>query len=71
MVVVSSLTEEQHEEAVEMALSFYDVNGRMDWDDFFYRVEKMLDIDLPVSMDNPLLKEMRRRVNQARREARF
>lgn len=58
------------ERIAEIALSYYALSERMDWDDLLYRAESDLGIDLPENMLDPKIIEIKKYMNRARREAR-
>lgn len=58
------------EQIVRLAMDFYSLDERIDWADLFDRAERVLGIDLPEQLDDPLLVTIKREVNRARREAR-
>lgn len=63
-----------HEERIaDMAAEGWDQDpdtGRFDWDDFLYRVERDLGIDLPATMDHPVIRRVQRIARNAAAEAR-
>lgn len=44
------------------------VNQRIDWDDFLYRLEHHADVDLGPDTESPLIRRIKRHINQYRKE---
>jgi hypothetical protein len=53
-------------EVIESVVDGWYPEGRIDWDDFLYRVEKMADVDLPTDMLSPAIKAIKNYVRQYR-----
>lgn len=64
------VTDDQLDDITDYACSLYpNPEDRVDWDDFLFRVEQVLDIDLPESMLDPVIVRIKKAVRQARKEA--
>lgn len=55
---------------VEYALGFCPAYpAHVDWNDLLYRIEEAFSIDLPEDMLDPQIKQIKKEINKARREA--
>lgn len=63
------LTVEQLVDIVDYACSLYpDERMSVDWEDFLFRVEKLYSVELPESMEDPLIRKIQRLVRAGRAE---
>lgn len=72
-IVTPADVDEWADRITEHAADLWDVDpdtGRVDWDDWTLRFERMHGVDLPGSYDDPAMRKIQRIARQAIREVR-